>query len=281
VKNVTAALVKLRIPARAAGSGRVARPVVFGEAAWKLQITVVVGKFQDTENYIGLHRTALSAWDPDDYPEPPSAPGGGLSLSFPHLDWDLYPDRYTSDLRPPGETSTVWEIVVETTQAGPAQLTVIGLEQVPLEVSLVLLDLATGILIDLREHSSYAFTINDPPLTRQFRLVAGQRGGVEEVVTDYHRTPTGFVLLPNVPNPFNQATTMAYQVPRTSRVRLAIYDLSGQEIVVLRDEVSDPGYLTIEWAGQDARGVEVSSGVYVVVLEAEGRRFMRKLLLLR
>jgi hypothetical protein len=281
VKNLNTTPVTLRIPARAGGAARTAKPLVTGEGEWLLHVGVELEGSEDTGNIIGIHRSARPDWDPEDYPEPPPTPGGGISLYFPHLNWDQYPDRYTSDLRPAGEMPTTWEMVVEADRSGSAVLTFQGVEHLPSEVAVRLLDGETGVVSDVREMPAYTFTLNRETLTRRFHLVAGRREEVESAAVSYRQVPEGFVLLPNAPNPFNQETAIGYQIPHRSRVRLAIYSLAGQKIVVLRHDISDPGYFTVTWDGRDMDGVEVASGVYVVILDAEGTRLAQKLLLLR
>jgi len=70
------------------------------------------------------------------------------------------------------------------------------------------------------------------------------------------------------PNPFNPATTIRYEVPAATHVRLAVYDVLGREVVALVDERREPGCYAVAWDGRDAAGRSVASGVYVVRLEA-------------
>ncbi|TAK66845.1 MAG: T9SS type A sorting domain-containing protein [Bacteroidetes bacterium] len=76
-------------------------------------------------------------------------------------------------------------------------------------------------------------------------------------------TILGYKLEQNYPNPFNPTTNITYQLPSDSRVRLAIYDVSGREVALLADEVQSMGEQYIEW---NAAGF--ASGVYFYRLEA-------------
>jgi hypothetical protein len=87
--------------------------------------------------------------------------------------------------------------------------------------------------------------------------------------------------LGNYPNPFNPATTIVYSLSEVSLVKLAIYNLLGQQIRVLVDEVQGRGGYAAEWDGQDQGGQSVSSGVYFYRLEAGGQVLTRKMLLSR
>ncbi|MCK4513565.1 right-handed parallel beta-helix repeat-containing protein, partial [bacterium] len=51
----------------------------------------------------------------------------------------------------------------------------------------------------------------------------------------------------NRPNPFNPTTAISYAVPKESRVRIAVYDLSGRLVRVLVDELRPPGEHSVLW----------------------------------
>ena len=83
------------------------------------------------------------------------------------------------------------------------------------------------------------------------------------------KTPTSFTLGLNAPNPFNPSTRISYDVPQTSRIRLTIYNLLGQEVVVLVDGVQAVGRYTVDWHGANTQGHSVASGVYLYRLTSE------------
>jgi len=83
------------------------------------------------------------------------------------------------------------------------------------------------------------------------------------------KTPTSFTLGLNAPNPFNPSTRISYDVPQTSRIRLTIYNLLGQEVVVLVDGVQAVGCYTVDWHGANTQGHSVASGVYLYRLTSE------------
>jgi uncharacterized membrane protein len=86
----------------------------------------------------------------------------------------------------------------------------------------------------------------------------------------------------NYPNPFNPSTTIRFEVAERGRVTLRIYNVSGQLVRTLLDDVVEPGveHLT-NWNGRDDRGRAVASGVYFVRLDAAGFAETRKMVLLR
>lgn len=93
--------------------------------------------------------------------------------------------------------------------------------------------------------------------------------------------PTAVTLRAASPNPFNPRTTIRYYLPRPAMVDLRIYDLRGKLIRRLATGARAAGEHAVEWNAQDAAGQQVHSGVYLAVLEAEGRRLSQKLILLK
>ena len=83
------------------------------------------------------------------------------------------------------------------------------------------------------------------------------------------------------PNPFSAATHVSATLPRSGRYRLAVYDVAGREVAVLAEGLGDGGRHTLQWAGRDARGAEVPSGVYFLRLESQGGIQVQKLVIAR
>ena len=93
--------------------------------------------------------------------------------------------------------------------------------------------------------------------------------------------PGRFVLRQNYPNPFNPRTTISYELPDRAHVVLVIVDLEGREVIRLVDEVKQPGFHSLEWNGEDARGWQAPSGVYFCHFEAGDFVRTRKMLLVK
>jgi hypothetical protein len=82
-----------------------------------------------------------------------------------------------------------------------------------------------------------------------------------------------FRLDQNFPNPFNPSTTIKYELPRSSDVKLSVFDLLGREVSVLVDERREAGVHEVKFDGSG-----LSSGVYFYRLSAG--RFVQTLKLL-
>jgi hypothetical protein len=88
-------------------------------------------------------------------------------------------------------------------------------------------------------------------------------------------------LLPNRPNPFNPETEIRFEVARTGRVRLAVYDVSGRRVALIEDDVREAGRHRTVWRGRDDAGRPLPSGAYYLRLETSTRRDTRKIMLLK
>ena len=80
--------------------------------------------------------------------------------------------------------------------------------------------------------------------------------------------PIRFQLSQNYPNPFNPRTTICYQIPETAPVRLIVYNVLGEQIKILVNEVQAPDSYTMDWNGNNDIGKPVPSGIYFYRLEA-------------
>jgi hypothetical protein len=95
-------------------------------------------------------------------------------------------------------------------------------------------------------------------------------------------TPSTFALMQNIPNPFNPATVIGYDVPAGGAdVTIAIYDVRGRRVRVLVDEHRAPGRYQVPWDGRNARGERVATGVYFYRMRAGSFVETRKMVLLK
>ena len=88
-------------------------------------------------------------------------------------------------------------------------------------------------------------------------------------------------LLQNSPNPFNPSTTIKYYIPNTSDVTIKIYDILGREVNTLINQQATAGYHIVYWNGEDSKGEDVASGVYLYRLTAGSFSETKKMNLLK
>jgi len=93
--------------------------------------------------------------------------------------------------------------------------------------------------------------------------------------------PAKFELSQNYPNPFNPETTIHYFVMEKMDITLKVYDIRGQEIKTLVNQMQSPGDKTVVWDGTANDNSIVSSGLYLYKLTAGGVSQSKKMLLLR
>ena len=88
--------------------------------------------------------------------------------------------------------------------------------------------------------------------------------------------PGAFSLHQNYPNPFNPATTIEFDLPKTSEVSLKVFNTLGEEVATLVSDRLSAGSYSYEWdAGK------LASGVYLYRLEADGFVQTRKMILMK
>ena len=95
--------------------------------------------------------------------------------------------------------------------------------------------------------------------------------------------PERFDLKPNYPNPFNQMTTIVYDIPENEPipVTMKIYNIRGQLIKVLVDDIKEAGRYAVQWDGRDENISEMASGIFFCVLKAGKHTDIIKLTLIR
>ena len=86
----------------------------------------------------------------------------------------------------------------------------------------------------------------------------------------------GFALGQNYPDPFNPVTEIAFNLPEAASARLQVFNVQGQRVAVLVNEVLSAGRHAVRW---DASGA--TSGVYFYMLEIPGKSETRKMILLK
>jgi len=97
-----------------------------------------------------------------------------------------------------------------------------------------------------------------------------------DIIEVEFNVPKDFVLHQNYPNPFNPSTTIKYAVPRTSLVNIKVYDMTGQEVASLVNEMKETGTYEVNF---DAHNL--ASGVYIYRMIADNFTSVRKLNLLK
>ena len=93
--------------------------------------------------------------------------------------------------------------------------------------------------------------------------------------------PTGYILQQNFPNPFNPETKINYELPRTSKVLLKVFNELGEEVRTLVDQEQSAGKYQVQWDGKDNNYQSVATGVYFYQLYVGGSAQTKKMVLLK
>jgi hypothetical protein len=93
--------------------------------------------------------------------------------------------------------------------------------------------------------------------------------------------PNKFALHQSYPNPFNGCTVLSYSLPQESDISLIIYDLQGRLVKTVAEGQRNAGRFAVSWDGTSNQGQSVSSGVYLVQLQAENYTAKRKVVYLK
>jgi len=88
--------------------------------------------------------------------------------------------------------------------------------------------------------------------------------------------PQFYNLMQNYPNPFNPVTNIKFNIPKSSFVKLTIYDIQGGEIEVLVNQVVNAGSYSTDWDASN-----YSSGVYIYKLETQDFTSVKKMILVK
>ena len=71
------------------------------------------------------------------------------------------------------------------------------------------------------------------------------------------------------------------EIPEESFVRASIYNILGQEVVILLAGIQSPGYKNLQWNGNNQFGQRVSSGIYFVRVHYNEKVYKDKIMLLK
>ena len=121
------------------------------------------------------------------------------------------------------------------------------------------------------------FDLND--LRPVYRGTTDEKGQFAIELANAEALPGKLHLLQNFPNPFNPSTLIPYQLKRDIHVRLEVFNVLGQRIRTLVDEVRPAGTHRVAWDARDEQGRGVAAGVYIYRLTMDGISESRRMLL--
>ncbi len=137
-----------------------------------------------------------------------------------------------------------------------------------------------------------SFTLTDAENGKQMKSLTlkgagssiGLKAGTEKLllhVASGPAVPREYSLGQNYPNPFNPSTTFIVGLPEAAHLEVAVYNVLGQKIATLVDEVREAGYYPVTWNSNSQQGLTVASGVYFVRMNAEKFTAVHKVMLMK
>jgi hypothetical protein len=93
---------------------------------------------------------------------------------------------------------------------------------------------------------------------------------------DYEVLPFKYELSQNYPNPFNPSTTISFYVAENTHVTLKVYDILGNLVETLIDDVKAPGNFETCFTAD-----HLSSGTYLLIMQAGDYKGLRKMMLIK
>jgi len=131
----------------------------------------------------------------------------------------------------------------------------------------------------------YLLSFEGEGIDTLYASLADQQGQLLPVKQEYESSarPARYRLHQNYPNPFNPETKIKYFVAGEEAVQVGVkvYNVAGQLVKILVDEVKSSGEYEVTWNGKNENNEEVASGVYFYKLGVSDFVETRKMVLLR
>lgn len=93
--------------------------------------------------------------------------------------------------------------------------------------------------------------------------------------------PESAFLYPAAPNPFNSSVQIRFGLPSETSVELSVYNVLGQRVRVLTNQLRPAGIHRVPWDGLNDAGLSAASGVYFVQISTPTWQAVRKIALIR
>lgn len=247
---------------------------------WAVPIIATTGTVSDNLLVFGASQNATDGFDAVfDYAKPPVSPAPeAVTTYFEQSGWSQYFSKFGSDIRAKyqfPDAGKSWNFRVMSKTSGEVTLTWNDITSlIPEEIrnnyyfrmtgagipSIIDMLTVTSVTFNAEAGVVYNFSINSTLTSLEDDLNA----------------PKEFSLGQNFPNPFNPSTSIQYNVKEASQVTLKVYDMIGNEVAILVNEVKPAGSYTVSF---DAS--QLSSGVYLYKMTAGNFVQTRKLVLMK
>ncbi len=131
------------------------------------------------------------------------------------------------------------------------------------------------------QYNSEAESINSNPQTTTLLNFNMSEASTAVDEKDIVPLPKELFLGRNYPNPFNPSTSIAFSLPQAQHVKIIVYNVLGQMVKELTNEMFQAGHYNVTWDGCDFKGNRSASGIYILALETTNNKLFRKMTLIK
>ncbi len=240
---------------------------------WEANIILNSQEYTDNSSWFGVSNNADEGFDPLDSPKP-RAFGDILNSSFEHPEWEKRCVSFASDIRAPFDDLENWDFTVNAEKGKKAELSLKGLENIPDEFDVYLIDKTRSQYHNLRDDATYYYIPSMPK--EQFTVVVGKDAVLQDELTSI--IPKEFKIENNFPNPFNPETTIPLQLPQEDNITVNIYNVLGEKVVSLYNGRLEAGRHLFRWNAENS-----PSGIYFyrVSSSASAKTITGKMILMK
>lgn len=265
--NVTG-LTSLKVPYPSTGLLKAPGPS-YSSSERNLTLKLSTKEFS-SDVMIGFEPTASNDYDEMDYFAPP---GDFEELRIIITNNNLSPPckQLFIEHRPEIEEGQEFELQIKNATGKNALLTVNGIEKF-FGSEIYLIDKRLKKFHNLRVRNKIEVSGNQK--NNEYSLLVGSPGFIKTFKKEY--LPKEFSLYQNYPNPFNPSTFIRYQIPRKANASIKVYDILGNLVKILADEIKETGVYEVEFDGS-----ELSSGIYFYELESGFVKYVKKMILVK
>lgn len=126
----------------------------------------------------------------------------------------------------------------------------------------------------------FSFTFNRQPTSVVFdpnnEIVIKTASLIMGADENSNLVPEKFELLQNYPNPFNPVTNIGYDIPKSTNVKITVFDVSGKEVSVVVNEFKQAGRYSTSF-----NSLKLASGVYFYKIQAGDFTAVKKMTLIK
>jgi len=245
---------------------------------WLATISATLNGVKDKFLGFGTNTDATNGFDVRfDMAKAPASPApNSVQTWFQETGWSAYTERFASNVKTPYsvDPEKSWAFRVSANTSGLIKLTWDDiLQQIPQEIrnshkffisGYGIVNPVNMLLITQHEFNAaagsvYTFVINSSPV------------GIDDEMMNLD-----FKLGQNYPNPFNPSTTISFSIKEAGQVTLKVYDILGNEVSTLINEVKQPGRYDVRF-----EAASLPSGTYFYKLVQGKNSEIKKLMLLK